>query len=216
MKGVTGIFVLCLVFFMFQLLGGVDFTVVGVFYGAALLSEPWRIFTSMFLHGDFGHFALNMFALFVFGGALERRVGTPLFLLTYFVSGIVASVGFLIFNGPEASALGASGAIFGLIGAMVVVAPNMKVYLLGGIPMPMIAVGALYAVIEFVSLAGSSDDNIAHSAHLLGIVGGFFILQWYKRQHEEGAMTPFNSMQAIAASVIIGLVVALLFGYMYQ
>jgi membrane associated rhomboid family serine protease len=217
MNGVTAVFVLCLVFFIFQLFMGIGFTAFGVFYGADLLSQPWRIFTSMFLHGGLEHFFLNMFALFVFGGALERRVGTPMFLLTYLLSGVVASVGFLIFNGPDVPALGASGAIYGLIGALVVIAPNMRVYLFGGIPMPMVAVGVLYAFIEFVSLGNAGlEDNIAHSAHLLGLAGGFFILQWYKRENEGGVMTPFDSRQAIAASVAIGLVAALVFGYIYQ
>ncbi len=214
MNAVTAIFVLCLVFFAFQLVFGLGFTAEGVLYGALLLPEPWRVFTSMFLHADFEHFFLNMFALFVFGGALERRVGTPLFLLIYLLSGITASVGFLLFSGPEVPALGASGAIYGLIGALVVVAPNMKVYLFGGIPMPMIAAGALYAGIELLSLGNL--DNIAHSAHLLGLVGGLAIAKWYERKNEAGEMTPLETKWVIAASVVIGLAVALLFGYLYQ
>jgi len=214
MNGVTAVFALCLVFFMFQAFLGLGFTAEGVLYGALLLTEPWRVFTSMFLHGNFEHFFLNMFALFVFGGALERRVGTPMFLLIYLLSGITGSVGFLLFSGPGVPALGASGAIFGLIGALVVIAPNMRLYLFGGIPMPMIAVGALYAFIELLSLG--SFDNIAHSAHLLGLVGGLAIAKWYEMKNEAGEMTPLETRWVIAASVIAGLAVALLFGYIYR
>lgn len=214
MNAVTGIFVLCLVFFAFQIMLGLGFTAEGVLYGALLLPEPWRIFTSMFLHGDFEHLFLNMFALFVFGGALERRVGTPMFLLIYLLSGITASVGFLLFSGPDVPALGASGAIYGLIGALVIVAPNMRVYLFGGIPMPMIAAGALYALLELLSLG--NIDNIAHSAHLLGLVGGLAIAKWYQMKNEAGEMTPLETKWVIVASVVIGLAVALLFGYVYQ
>ena len=210
MNVTTSIVVLCIFFFIFQALLGPDFTSVGVLSSSLLLAEPWRIFTSMFLHGDLGHLFFNMFALFIFGNALEKRVGGPLFLLIYLVSGVVGAAGFMLFSAPYESALGASGAIFGIIGALVIVAPKMVVYLFGGIPMPMYVVGILYALIELFALSGSGD-GIAHSAHLLGFFGGFGVVSICKQREEELYSLTVN--KAIAVSVIFGLLVALFFGY---
>lgn len=209
----NSIVVLCVFFFIFQMMMGPEFTAVGTLTGGLLFTEPWRIFTSMFLHGDFEHLFFNMFALFVFGNALERRIGSSLFTLIYFVSGIIGSIGFMLFSGPSASALGASGAIFGIIGALVVVAPNMTVYLFGGVPMPMFAVGILYAIIEIFAFGRA--DSIAHSAHLLGLVGGFAVARKYKRDNEMGIMTPLTVRKALIISAVLGIIVAVLFGAYY-
>lgn len=210
MNVTTSIVILCIFFFIFQALLGPDFTSVGVLSSSLLLEEPWRIFTSMFLHGDLGHLFFNMFALFIFGNALEKRVGGPLFLLIYLVSGVAGAAGFMLFSAPYANALGASGAIFGIIGALIIVAPKMTVYLFGGIPMPMFVVGILYAFIEVFALSGQGD-GIAHSAHLLGLIGGAGIVSIYKKKEEELYSLTVN--KAIAVSVVFGLLVALFFGY---
>jgi len=172
------IIILCVFLFIMQMIMGPEFTAVGTLVGGLLLTEPWRIITSMFLHGSLEHLFFNMFALFVFGNVLERKMGGNIFTLIYLVSGIIGSIGFVLSSGPSASALGASGAIFGIIGALVVVAPNMTVYLFGGLPMPMYAVGILYVAIEI--FAFGKADNIAHSAHLLGLVGGFITAKAYE------------------------------------
>ncbi len=213
MRVTNAIIILCVFFFIFQLLFGLEFTYVGVLVPGLLLDEPWRIFTSMFLHADPEHLFFNMFALFMFGNALERRVGSALFTLIYLISGIVGAVGFMMFSGPEGVALGASGAIFGIIGALAVVAPGMVVYLFGGIPMPMYAVGIFYALIEL--FAFGSPDNIAHSAHLLGLIGGFVVAEKYRRNNELGAMTTISTGKALIISIVLGLVVAVLSGAYY-
>lgn len=164
----------------------------------------------MFLHADLEHLFFNMFALFIFGNALERRVGGGMFLLIYFVSGIVGAAGFMLVSGPGASALGASGAIFGVIGALIVVAPKMVVYLFGAVPMPMAAVGLIYAAIELFGFGRA--DNIAHSAHLLGLVGGFALAKIYEKD-EEGRMPLPSAKSAAAFSLVFGLLVALVFGF---
>lgn len=213
MNVTNSLVVLCVFFFIFQMVFGLEFSAVGVLVGSLLLTEPWRILTSMFLHADIEHLFFNMFALFVFGNALERRVGSPLFTLIYFISGITGAVGFMLFSGPDAIALGASGAIFGIIGALVVIAPRMTVYLFGGVPMPMYAVGILYALIEV--FAFGKADSIAHSAHLLGLVGGFAVAQKYNWDNERGVMTPITTRKALIISVALSIVVALLFGAYY-
>lgn len=140
-------------------------------------SEPWRLITSMFLHADVMHLLFNMLALFMFGTYLEKKVGGLRFLAIYIVSGIIGGLGFCFFSGSADMAIGASGAIFGIIGALVVLEPKMKVYVYF-VPMPILAAGVLYAVIELIGMGGV--DNIAHSAHLLGLLGGVALAFIYK------------------------------------
>jgi len=205
----NSLILLCVFFFIFQSVLGPEFTEVGVLYSGDLFSEPWRIFTSMFLHGDFNHLLFNMFALFIFGNALERRIGGGLFLLIYLVSGVIGGAGFMMFSGPYEGALGASGAIFGVFGALVIIAPNMVVYLFGGIPMPMYVFGLGYALLELFALGNA--DSIAHSAHLLGFIGGFGLIGIYERRGELALSITVD--KAILVSAVFGLVVALIFGY---
>jgi len=208
----NSLIVLCLIFFGFQMFLGYEFTEVGLLVGSLLMTEPWRIFTSMFLHADLMHLFFNMFALFIFGNALERRIGSGLFLLVYLVSGVVGGIGFMVLTGPDTAALGASGAIFGVIGAMVIIAPRMPVYLWGAVPLPMAVVGLGYALIEI--LAFGSVDGIAHSAHLLGFVGGFAIALTYKNV-DTHLSAQINVMKALAISFVFGLVVAFGFGFYF-
>src|SRR5262249_48903983 len=81
--------------------------------------EWWRLFTSMFLHGSFLHIAFNMFALWWLGSVVEQSLGAVRYLLLYVASGLAGSAGAIIFA-PHAPTVGASGAIFGLLGALLV------------------------------------------------------------------------------------------------
>ncbi len=96
----------------------------------------WTILTSMFMHGSFFHIFANMFTLFFIGGFLEKIIGKKRFFLTYMVSGIVGGLFYigatLIFGGLNIPAVGASGAIFGLLGVLAVLVPHSKVYLIAG------------------------------------------------------------------------------------
>lgn len=80
--------------------------------------EPWRLFTAMFLHANIAHIFLNMLSLFFIAPLVERIYGIQRFLLLYFGSGIIAGLAFLVFAGPDAAAVGASGAIAGIFGAI--------------------------------------------------------------------------------------------------
>lgn len=165
---------LCFLLFIFQ-----DIWIVTNFAMVAglLFSEPWRAVTSMFLHGSFTHILFNMFVLFMFGTVLEKKVGSMWFVLIYFAAGITGSLGFDLLSEPGILAVGASGAIYGVMGALAVLVPRMVIYFYG-IPMPMYVAGILYAAIELLFLGRA--DNIAHSAHLLGLVGGFIMAKLYQ------------------------------------
>ncbi len=166
---VLAVFFICVLAFLlesrdallkFALVSGLDF------------AEPWRFITSMFLHADLAHLLFNMFALLMFGLYLERKVGKTMFIIIYAVSGIAGGIGFELLNGPGVVGLGASGAIYGIIGALVVLEPRMLVYVYF-VPVPIAVAGVLYAIIELAGMGAA--DGIGHAAHLFGLLGGFAI-----------------------------------------
>jgi membrane associated rhomboid family serine protease len=87
-------------------------------YGVNLFGEWWRVFTAAFLHIGPVHLALNMFALLVFGSELERRLGSWRYLSTYLLSALGGAAAIQLFGDPRTPVAGASGAIFGLMGAL--------------------------------------------------------------------------------------------------
>jgi membrane associated rhomboid family serine protease len=87
---------------------------------------PWLLVTSMFAHVDLFHIGLNMLALYSLGPGLEAAVGRTRFLLLYFLSGLAASATVMWLSDPNSQTLGASGAIFGLMGALIMVALRVR------------------------------------------------------------------------------------------
>ena len=128
---------------------------------------------SHFSHGDLGHLLVNMVVLLLFGPRVERSLGLLPFLLLYAVSGLVGSLALFVrhFRDSKHSALGASGAIAGVVFATVVIAPEAEFFLFFlpiGIPAP--AFGLLYLVIS--SMMTGRGDHVAHEAHIGGAVAG--------------------------------------------
>jgi membrane associated rhomboid family serine protease len=146
-------------------------------------SRPWTFITSIFLHGDFMHLFFNMFALFLFGIYLESRVGAKKFLFIFFSAGILGNFAYLItsFN-SSVPAVGASGAIFGILGLLAILYPTLIVWF-GYVPMPMIAAAIIWAITSVLGLF--TPGNIAHEAHLAGLlIGalyGFYLRKKTKR-----------------------------------
>ena len=138
----------------------------------ALLAErPWTIITHMFVHAGFDHLFWNMLFLFFFGVELERRVGAGRFLTIYFVSGIAAALGQMAVS--SGTLLGASGALFGVMGCLAIIAPEIKVLLFFVIPLKIQYAVVLFAALDFLGIVGPGPvDNIAHAAHLVGLVAG--------------------------------------------
>jgi membrane associated rhomboid family serine protease len=103
-----------------------------IFNPATFPSQPWTAITSMFLHAGIAHLFLNGLALFMFGPLLESIVGGRRFLLLYFAAGIAGSLLYYLLVAlgisPPIPALGASGAIFGVLGMLAVLRPNMVIY----------------------------------------------------------------------------------------
>ena len=123
----------------------------------------WRVVSSGFLHAGFLHLLLNMYVLYVAGSILEPGVGTPRFLGIYFVSLIAGSLGALIVD-PNAVTVGASGAIFGLMAAVVVIARSRGVEQLA-------SQFGLFIVLNLVLTF--SISGISVGGHIGGLIGGF-------------------------------------------
>ena len=185
-----------------------------------------QLVTYMFLHGGFMHLFFNMFALVMFGGIIERSMGSKRFLFYYLSCGIFAALvqmgayavalshytsmfspeqlheiidqewrhlsqGYqysdptlakinALVNGPM---VGASGAIYGVILAFGMLFPNQPIYLFF-IPVPIKAKWMVlgYGILELTYGLGSATDNIAHFAHLGGMIAGVFLILYWKKK----------------------------------
>ncbi|MFH2106625.1 MAG: rhomboid family intramembrane serine protease [Candidatus Micrarchaeota archaeon] len=153
------------------------FTEVFIFDPNLMASQPWRLITSVFLHSptDVTHILFNCYALFLFGSILESRVTKNEYWVLFFGAGLVGSLLFyaviLLGLAPPALALGASGAIFGLIGAVAAMMPNMRIFVMF-IPMTMRTAALFWVAISIIGTLDTTS-TIGHMAHLGGLVFGW-------------------------------------------
>lgn len=143
----------------------------------------WQLVTHMFMHGGWFHLLFNMFTLFMFGAMLEQVWGSKRFFNFYMICGIVAGLAQLLISPDFGYAVGASGAIMGVLAAFTYLFPNTPLYIMF-IPIPIkakYAIPGLMAMDLFGSVAQVQGDNIAHWAHLGGAITGFIlVLIWNK------------------------------------
>jgi membrane associated rhomboid family serine protease len=135
----------------------------------------WRLITGTFLHANLLHIAFNMYFLWFVGTAVEQALGRGRFVLIYLVSGLAGSAGALLVN-PTTPTVGASGAIFGILGAALVL-ERQRNYVLGGQAFALIAINLL---LSFVI------SNISYGGHIGGLVGGVLctlVLSRFGRGH---------------------------------
>lgn len=163
----------CILLFGLQLLvSGFETSLI---LNSSAWSEPWRFLTAIFLHGSVTHLLYNLFALALFGSILERLIGGRGFLLTFFLTGIGANLVSVLFY---PSSLGASGAIFGVIGALIVVRPLLTVFAFG-LPMPIFVAGLIWAAGDVIGIFIPS--NVANIAHLSGLAFGLILGVFYRK-----------------------------------
>ncbi len=147
-----------------------------------VFSRPWILVTNMFLHAGPIHLLFNMLFLFFFGPELERRIGGKRFLAVFFLSGIVAGIGYSLWTGiilqSNDPAVGASGALMGIFACLAILAPRIEVYIYF-IPMKITYALIMFALLDILFF--NSGDAIAHSAHLSGVVAGLVIGRRIKR-----------------------------------
>ncbi|MFC1467605.1 rhomboid family intramembrane serine protease [Verrucomicrobiota bacterium] len=135
--------------------------------------QVWRLVSYMFLHGGIFHLLMNMYGLFLFGPPLEKVLGKRQFLTLYFLSGILGGIGWSLLAGRYAVCVGASGAVFGLLGSYALLFPNDRLQLL----FPPIVLKAWqfvlgFGLIELFHVLNQSGGRVANSAHLCGGIAG--------------------------------------------
>jgi membrane associated rhomboid family serine protease len=151
-----------------------------VFVPALGLARPWTFVTTAFLHANVTHLLFNMIALFFFGTYLERMVGRWRFLVIYFLAAIVGNLGYLLTASDLfIPAVGASGAVYGVMGALAMLTPFLMVFVMGFLPLPMIIAVVLWGTMDFFGLFAPS--GIAHGAHLGGLFVGVLVGLYVKR-----------------------------------
>jgi len=149
--------------------------------------EPWQLVTYAFLHGGLAHLALNLFAMYMFGEAIERTLGPVHYAIYYFVCVVGAAAAQLIALGPQDASgdffptVGASGGVYGLLLAFGVLFPRQTVMpLFPPIPMPAWLFVTLFGLLELYLGFSQAQSKIAHFAHLGGMVVGFVLLQYWR------------------------------------
>ena len=176
----------------------------GLFYPTSPYFRWWQVVTHMFMHGGFWHIFFNMYTLLIFGGVVERIIGTKKFLLFYFVCGFGAAAlqmgtqyiemqAFL--NSASEAALkgiavlkstptvGASGAIYGVLIGYAMLFPQSKMTLI----FPPVTLSAkwmviIFAAIELFTGVAGFADGVAHFAHLGGMLIGWLMIKWWRKR----------------------------------
>ena len=130
--------------------------------------EAWRLLTSLFLHSGFTHLALNMISLYFLGSFAEVSFGRSRFLALYFISGVAGGLAYLYFGAFNSPAVGASGAIFGLLGGVFGFAIRR-----GTFSMRNPVINQLLILTAINLFLGATIPNVSNTAHIGGLVGGF-------------------------------------------
>ena len=165
-----------------------------VSWDGLLAGRWWTLLSSEFSHILFLHFFLNMYVLASFGSIVEEAIGSARFFGFYVVAAIVASlahagVSAFVMGKPELPALGASGALSGIILLFSFLFPRARILLLGLIPMPAIVGAVLFVALDVVGLIAQSEGGglpIGHGAHLGGAVTGMLFYLLFVRRMEVG------------------------------
>ena len=146
--------------------------------------QPWQLLTYAFLHGGLFHIAFNMFALYMFGSAIERVFGARRYLAYYLVCVLSAAIAQLLtaaITGAVYPTVGASGGVFGLLLAYAIYFPHSRIMLIfPPIPMPARIFVVVYAALELFLGVTGTEEGVAHFAHLGGLVGGFIMLRYWR------------------------------------
>lgn len=149
--------------------------------------HPWQLVTYMFMHGSFSHILFNMLALWMFGVEIENYWGSNRFLIYYMTTGIGAGLlQILIF--PYSAVVGASGAVYGVLLAFGMMFPDRIIFVSFIVPMKAKYFVILYGAIELFSGVFGAGGNVAHFAHLGGMIFGFILIKYWQKGGDLGKM----------------------------
>ncbi len=193
---------LCVLVYLLQVFVGSAVTQALIYYPPFTYAQPWRMITSMFAHSPSSilHVLFNMYSLFVFGPILERLLGRGRFLALYMISGFGGSVA-VLWLAPSTAVLGASGAIFGLLGAFFVIQRR-----LGGNNMQLLILIGINLVIGFLP-----GFNISWQAHVGGLIAGCAVAFVYVRTRRADQRVVQVLLVAGIAAALVALTVARLY-----
>jgi membrane associated rhomboid family serine protease len=177
-------------FFRTQIINELGFR--PIYLSLEMFPNVYTLFTSMFVHSDFLHILGNMFVFFFMGIAFEQRIGPKKFLLIYLITGVCGALTHSLLNIDSAIPLiGASGAIFGILGAFAYAYPRDEIVM----PVPIgimfimrikvIYATILFAVFETIIVMFSVEDSTAHFAHLGGLASGVILAAILLRNRAE-------------------------------
>ena len=188
---------ICVVVFILQSVPGLGVTAalqfkpIYVMPGLGAPFEPWRMLTAVFTHGGILHLLLNMYTLFIFGSGLERLLGRWRYLALFLISGFGGSVAVVLLGNPLGPVVGASGAIFGLMGAFFIINRH-----LGGSSVQLIILVAINLGYGFLV------PGVSWQAHVGGIVAGAAVALIYVRTR---AIRARNLQVGLLALVVVAL-----------
>lgn len=181
----------------------------GLHFFKAADFQLYQLFTYMFMHASFEHLFFNMFALWMFGTVVERVWGPKKFIFYYISCGVGAGliqelaqyvsiymqlaesgITFSMLNPAQLNGLttvGASGAIYAILLAFGMIFPEERIFIFP-LPIPIKAKWFVmgYAVIELFSAMATTSDNVAHLAHLGGMLFGFFMIRYWQKHPTDG------------------------------
>ena len=172
--------------------------------GIIKYGEFYRLFTGMFLHANIIHLLFNMYALFIIGSQLEGFLGRSKYTVVYILSGLMGSLLSVALHNDNFSAVGASGAIFGLMGALLYFGYHYRVYLGSVMQTQIIPIIVINLIIGFVS---SGIDNLAHIG---GLIGGITITMGLGIKYKSTTSEKINGW------IISVVIIAFLFYLMMQ
>jgi membrane associated rhomboid family serine protease len=159
-----------------------------------LHGQYWRLVTPIFLHTNLLHIGLNMLNFAILGVFLERLAGHARFLLIYLVTGVISIIASCLFS-PQNISVGASGAIFGLVGAYsIFVLMHRRAFPQGGIP----ALLWLALIIGLNLAVGLFIPNVDNYAHLGGLLSGFLLGWWFTPCYKPSAQQQFTDVHSLA------------------
>ncbi len=184
--------------------------------------ELWRWFTSLFLHVSASHLFFNMLGLFFFGKVLEKEVSRQWFLSIYFISGLLGS--FVYMFTETMPVVGASGCVFGVMGAAMLLNPIKRIHLYI-FPLPLGVVAIAFVIFETLAVYFRPEQfaeltqNVANIAHLAGVMtGGLFAMFYDFKRSMKGVLVlgvcvvllivlaPVFALIAGFASLILGVI----------
>ncbi|VBB48266.1 conserved membrane hypothetical protein [uncultured Paludibacter sp.] len=168
-------------------LKNINWDFLGMYYWQTSEFKLYQVITYMFMHANLAHIFFNMFAVFMFGAVLEHFWGAKKFLFYYFFTGIGAALAqqvvWYLSGNYGGITIGASGAVFGLLLAYGWMFPNEKIYVYFALPVKAKYFVIIYGLMELsLGVANFSGDNVAHFAHLGGMLFGLILMFYWRKK----------------------------------